>query len=107
MDNSVVSPRHIISEFLFIYLFIHSFIYLSIYSSREALIREAFEKADKNGDGVLDIAEINCVFRALKHSLNPDELFRIMNHMDKDKTGTINYNEFLRYFLKESGYFDD
>ncbi|KAK2157557.1 hypothetical protein LSH36_189g06088 [Paralvinella palmiformis] len=51
--------------------------------------------------------KINCVFRALKHSLNPDELFRIMNHMDKDKTGTINYNEFLRYFLKESGYFDD
>ena len=71
------------------------------------MVRKAFEKADKNGDGVLDIGEINGIFREMKHFLSPDELFALVNKMDKDKSGQVNYHEFLNFFLKEQGYFDD
>nr|AKU78333.1 putative calcium binding protein KEY [Pectinaria gouldii] len=40
---------------------------------KEATLRKAFEKADRNGDGNLDIGELNPIFVEMKKYLNPDE----------------------------------
>lgn len=72
---------------------------------KEATIRQAFERADKNRDGTLDFAELNSIFHDMKAHVNPDELFQMVHEIDKDKSGKINYNEFLAYFLKKQGFF--
>nr|AAR91746.1 hypothetical protein [Pectinaria gouldii] len=40
----------------------------------------------------------------MKEYLNPDELFGMVHKMDKDKSGRINYNEFLNFFLTNTGF---
>jgi len=66
-------------------------------------MRQAFERADKNKDGSLDIGEINAIFRDMNTLLSPDELFKIVNEIDKDQSGRINYDEFLKFFAKQQG----
>lgn len=57
---------------------------------------DLFQSFDKNGDGVLSKEEI---YEGYKQSMDPEdamrEVERIMSEIDIDKSGTIDYNEFL------------
>ena len=57
---------------------------------------ELFQSFDKNGDGVLSKEEI---FEGYKLQMDEEdakkEVDRIMSEIDIDKSGTIDYNEFL------------
>ena len=57
---------------------------------------ELFQSFDKNGDGVLSKEEI---YEGYKLNMDEEdalkEVERIMNEIDIDKSGTIDYNEFL------------
>ncbi len=69
-------------------------------------MRQAFEKADRDRDGTLDLGELNGIFMGLKNFLNPDELFKMALELDKDKSGRISYQEFMAYFSKSQGLFE-
>lgn len=57
---------------------------------------ELFQSFDKNGDGVLSKEEIYEGYKATLGELEAQrEVERIMGEIDIDKSGTIDYNEFL------------
>jgi calcium-dependent protein kinase len=57
---------------------------------------ELFQEFDKNGDGVLTKDEIFEGYKSILGEIEATkEVERIMNEVDIDKSGTIDYNEFL------------
>jgi calcium-dependent protein kinase len=57
---------------------------------------ELFQSFDKNGDGVLSKEEIFEGYKAALGEIEAKrEVERIMSEIDIDKSGTIDYNEFL------------
>ncbi len=57
---------------------------------------ELFQSFDKNGDGVLSKEEIFEGYRSILGEIEArNEVERIMSEIDIDKSGTIDYNEFL------------
>lgn len=61
--------------------------------SREYVERE-FREYDKNGDGILDAADIRSRFG---NALDPEMLFQFFADSDLDQTGTITLDEYLKY----------
>ena len=57
--------------------------------------REAFSVFDKNGDGAITREELGTVMRSLGQSPTETDLQDIINEVDADRDGTINFNEFL------------
>lgn len=66
-------------------------------------LKTSFQALDKNGDGKLTIDELIDVY---KMSLGQDqavrEAERIMNEIDRDLSGEIDYSEFLQVCLQEN-----
>jgi calcium-dependent protein kinase len=57
---------------------------------------ELFQSFDKNGDGVLTKEEIFDGYKSILGEVEAEkEVERIMNEMDLDKNGSIDYNEFV------------
>jgi calcium-dependent protein kinase len=57
---------------------------------------ELFQQFDKNGDGVLSKEEIMEGYKAYLGEVEAEkEAERIMNEVDMDQSGTIDYNEFI------------
>ena len=50
---------------------------------------------DKNGDGKIDSAELEQVFRDMGKVLPKEDIDRIMELADTGKTGYLNYEEFI------------
>ena len=78
-------------------------------------IKELFDQYDSNKDGVLDIDELNLVFKAILNQLgelysdkNPEELAQEgMNYFDFNNNGKIEYNEFVQlinFLVNEKGF---
>ena len=57
--------------------------------------KEAFSVFDKNGDGAITREELGTVMRSLGQSPTETDLQDIINEVDADRDGTINFNEFL------------
>jgi calcium-dependent protein kinase len=57
-------------------------------------LKEIFLAIDKNGDGTLSFAEIEEGLRQLKIA-NADKLLEVLKEADTDKSGTIDYTEFI------------
>ena len=56
---------------------------------------EGFSVLDKNGDGLITREELGTVMRSLGQNPTDADLQDIINEVDADRDGTINFNEFL------------
>jgi len=66
-----------------------------------AEFREAFSLFDKDGDGTITTEELGIVMRSLGQNPTEDELQVMLNEVDSDGNGTIDFNEFLSMMAKK------
>ncbi|GFP85821.1 calmodulin-like protein 11 [Phtheirospermum japonicum] len=67
--------------------------------------QEAFSLFDKDGDGCITIEELATVIRSLDQNPSEEELQDMINEVDSDGNGTIEFAEFLNLMankLKET-----
>eukprot|EP00091_Calanus_sinicus_P007894 TRINITY_DN19243_c0_g1_i1.p1 TRINITY_DN19243_c0_g1~~TRINITY_DN19243_c0_g1_i1.p1 ORF type:complete len:114 (-),score=25.77 TRINITY_DN19243_c0_g1_i1:29-370(-) len=57
--------------------------------------REAFTRYDTDNDGVVSTKEVAQVFRSIGYNPTEAELQDLINTVDKDGTGSIDFPEFL------------
>ena len=60
-----------------------------------AELKEAFSLFDKDGDGTITTKELGTVMRSLEQSPTETELQDMINEVDVDHNGTIDFPEFL------------
>ena len=63
---------------------------------------EAFEEADKDGNGVLDVNEVQQVLKSLgvgQLALKPGEINAMIAAIDADEDGTVNYAELVDFLF--------
>eukprot|EP01132_Coremiostelium_polycephalum_P006765 gene6765-8390_t len=77
-------------------------------SSQEALteeqiseFKEAFALFDKDGDGCITTKELGTVMRSLGQNPTEAELSDMINEVDADKNGTIDFPEFLTMMARK------
>ena len=58
--------------------------------------REAFLAFDKDRSGTIDIYELRDVLEAMGQQPTEEELFQLLNSVDEDGTGEIDFAEFLK-----------
>jgi len=63
--------------------------------------KEAFSLFDSNGDGTMSAEELGILMRALGRQLSHKQLLDMMNEVDEDKSGSIEFNEFLKLMAKK------
>jgi len=57
-------------------------------------LKEAFKLFDKDGDGSITWVELGQVMKQLGQNPSDDELKDMVNEVDKDRNGTIDFHEF-------------
>eukprot|EP00918_Siedleckia_nematoides_P091298 GHVU01200552.1.p1 GENE.GHVU01200552.1~~GHVU01200552.1.p1 ORF type:complete len:201 (-),score=32.33 GHVU01200552.1:507-1109(-) len=57
--------------------------------------REWFDHYDKKKDGHIPVSQLYNIMLAMGHKLNPTELQDLIDYVDVDKSGTIDWEEFL------------
>lgn len=63
---------------------------------KEARLRQCFREFDKDGSGEIDRQELKQVFAEMGKSFSDEELERMIGLADKDASGTMNYEEFIK-----------
>ncbi|KAL8026356.1 hypothetical protein ABFX02_14G021300 [Erythranthe guttata] len=63
-------------------------------------IQEAFTMFDKDGDGCITIEDLATMMRCLDQNPTQRELHDIMNEIDLNRNGTIEFDEFLDHMSK-------
>ncbi|KAJ3933046.1 MAG: calmodulin-like protein [Lentinula lateritia] len=63
--------------------------------------KEAFSLFDKDGDGTITTLELGTVMRSLGQNPTDAELQDMINEVDVDGDGTINFDEFLSMMKKK------
>ncbi|SOV10224.1 centrin-1 [Plasmodium sp. gorilla clade G2] len=58
-------------------------------------IKEAFDLFDTNGTGRIDAKELKVAMRALGFEPKKEDIRKIISDVDKDGSGTIDFNDFL------------
>ncbi|XP_046679019.1 neo-calmodulin-like isoform X2 [Homalodisca vitripennis] len=66
-----------------------------------AEFKEAFMLFDKDEDGTITMAELGVVMRSLGQRPSETELRDMVNEVDQDGNGTIEFNEFLQMMSKK------
>ncbi|KAL4238018.1 calmodulin-like 3 [Mactra antiquata] len=64
-------------------------------------LKRAFEVFDKNCDGGLDRCEFKMLLDSLGEQYTEQEIDCVFNAADTQKDGKLDYNEFIRIFLKD------
>ncbi|KAI9126339.1 hypothetical protein K1719_002760 [Acacia pycnantha] len=60
-------------------------------------VRAIFDKFDKNGDGKISSDELMEMLQTLGTKTTPEEVNHMMNEMDKDSDGFIDFKEFAEF----------
>jgi len=63
---------------------------------RQAMMRGCFREFDVNGDGTIDRQELDSVFKSMGKHFSKEELDRMISLADKDASGTLDYEEFVK-----------
>eukprot|EP01080_Neovahlkampfia_damariscottae_P002536 gene2536-3498_t len=58
--------------------------------------QEAFNLFDQNGDGDISVEELKIVFSNIGHEPTDEELENMLNEVDKDGNGKIDFDEFCQ-----------
>lgn len=66
------------------------------------LSRLVFVKLDTDDSGTVELAEFFELFKDLNQICSFEETKKIFDHYDKDKTGSLDYKEFKRFFAAVS-----
>ncbi|XP_061172578.1 calmodulin-A-like [Saccostrea echinata] len=66
-----------------------------------AEFREAFNLFDKDGDGSITTTELGTVMRSLGQNPTESELQDMINEVDYDESGTIDFDEFLQMMARK------
>jgi len=70
--------------------------------AEEALaIREAFERADRDGEGILSVGELSNIFREIDQSWTEAELEALFDAADSNGVGFIRYREFADWLMQD------
>ena len=64
--------------------------------------KEAFALFDKNGDGTITVAELGVVMNTLGSNPNPVELQDMINEVDVDGNGTLEFEEFCQLMARQT-----
>lgn len=73
---------------------------LGAFQDNETYIRGIFESFDKDGSGAIDQSEIGMVMRVCGKNPSDSDIREMLNEIDQDQDGTVNYEEFLRLIRK-------
>ena len=63
--------------------------------------REAFQAFDKDGNGSITTKELGTVMRSLGQNLSEAEIKEMIDIVDEDKSGTIDFQEFLHLMFRK------
>lgn len=63
-------------------------------TSKQQELREAFNAFDKDGDGVINVTELQAMMEKLGDKLSLAEAKELINDVDLDKDGAVNFHEF-------------
>ncbi|XP_031196976.1 calmodulin-like [Mastomys coucha] len=66
-----------------------------------AEFKEAFSLLDKDGDGTITSKELGAVMRSLRKNPTEAELQGMINEVDVDGNGTVDFPEFLRMMARK------
>ena len=67
-----------------------------------AEFKEAFGLFDKNGDGTISETELKKIMDSLGKKLTTAEVHTMMLHVDTNKNGTIDFQEFLQLMERKT-----
>ncbi|XP_039831428.1 probable calcium-binding protein CML8 isoform X2 [Panicum virgatum] len=66
-------------------------------------IKEAFDLFDIDGSGTIDARELNVAMRALGFEMTPEQINQMIAEVDKDGSGTIDFDEFVHMMTDKMG----
>jgi len=68
---------------------------------KEKELRKTFDTHDEDGSGSIDIAEFERIAIDLGEPLSQEGLQEIVRDLDKDGSGVVSYDEFIRWWKKD------
>ncbi|XP_022742713.1 calmodulin-like isoform X1 [Durio zibethinus] len=72
-----------------------------LYEEQVAEFQEAFSLFDKDGDGCITMEELAIAIKSLDQNPTEEELQNMINEVDTDGNGTIEFGEFLNLMARK------
>jgi hypothetical protein len=72
-------------------------------ASAKGIAQKRFEVADADNSGTVDMQELEKIAESLGRKLTPQQLRRVVEEVDVDGNGQLDYSEFMVWYTKEFG----
>ena len=64
----------------------------------QAAVRSVFMEIDTDGSGTIATSELAAAMRKLGYKLGPEEVAEMLKSVDKDRSGAVDFAEFMEFF---------